>query len=218
MVEVVLVAAAVACLHSAHCLQLGQDVRQHARLHHQHKADGRLGRGHDFLQLVLDALVGEDGHAPGVARHGHECLRGDAEAQLGGEAHGAEDAQRVVAEGDVRVERCAYYPRLKVVEAVVVVDKRAKAVGVDAQGHGVDGEVAAGDVLVERAVLDDGVAAVAVVALAAGTHKLELGAVPGQAGGAEALEHRHFDMLSQRACRGACQVDARAHGHEVDVL
>ena len=107
---------------------------------------------------------------------------------------------------------------MQVGQSVVVVDKLAEAAGVDAQRHGIDGEVAAGDVLVQRSVLDDGVAAVAVIALAAGADKFQLGAVPGQAGGAEALEHRHFDMLSQRACRGACQVDARAHGHEVDVL
>ena len=80
MVKIVLVAASMARLHAAHRLQLGQDVWQHARLHHQFEAYRRLWRRHDFLQLVLDALAGEDAHAVGVACHSHQRLRRDAEA------------------------------------------------------------------------------------------------------------------------------------------
>ena len=83
--------------------------------------------------------------------------------QLRGEANGAEHAQGVVGESDVGVERRAYYPGLKVGDASEAVDEFAESCSVDTHRNGIDGEVAAGYIVVESAVLNNGIARIGAV-------------------------------------------------------
>jgi len=112
--------------------------------------------------------------ARGITAYGLKGFRLDVELQLGGKAHGAHHAQGVVGEGDVGVEGRADKAPADVVESAVEVDEIAEGSLVDAEGHGVDGEVAACDVFLKGATLDNGVAALAAVALAACAYEFQL--------------------------------------------
>ena len=160
----------------------------------------------------------EYGHTTGVAGHRLKCLGSDGELKLGGEAYRTEYAQRIVAEGDIRFEGGAYYAGFEIAHPVVAVYEFAEARAVEAYCHGVDGEVAPRYVLVQSSVFDHGVARVAVIALASGAYKLQLGSAPAKPCGAEAAEDRNLDFMPQRSADCAGQVDTRAYGDEVYVL
>ena len=132
---------------------------------------------------------------------------------------------RVVGEGDIGVERCAYYAVLEVVDAVEGVDQFAEACLVQAYRHGVDGEVAAVLVIFERAVLNHGLARTAVVALAACAHELHFGvvelylrrtevAVDGEMGAPAS----GLLVLAKCLLQRLCHLDATAHDHHIDVV
>lgn len=84
--------------------------------------------------------------------------------------HGAHHPQRVVTEGDVRIKRRADDAPLHVTDAVKRIEQLSIALLVQADGHCVDGEVAAFLVIIKRSVLHDGIAALALVGLAASAH------------------------------------------------
>ena len=174
MVEDVLVATAVDSFYALQGANLGQDELHEAALLHQLEAEGRLRREHNLVELGGDALSADNLDALGVAGDGLEGVVGDAEAQLAGEAHGAHHAQGVVAEGDVGVEGRAEDALIEVVDAAEGVHQLAIAVSIQTDGKGVDGEVAPPLVVLEGAVLNDGLAAVVAVALAAGADELQL--------------------------------------------
>ncbi len=137
--------------------------------------------------------------------------------QLCGETDGAHHPQGVVAEGDVGVERSADYSLAQVGHAVVAVDERAETRGIHAHGHGVDGEVAAGEIVVEGAVLHNGVTAFAVIALAARSHEFQFQRAAVQLGGAVVAVHRQVGAR-QSFGYSLGKLYAAAHGNEVDIL
>ena len=145
----------------------------------------------------------------------------DIEAQLRCKSDGAHHAQRVVAEGDVGVERCAYDAVVQVLDAAKGVNQIAIGVVVQRYCHGVDGEVAAILVVLQGAVFHNGFPAVKPVALPSGPHKLYLPVdvvvVIDKGGGAEVFEYRHFDAGIDGAGGSTCQVDAVPHAYDVDV-
>ena len=131
-----------------------------------------MGRHDDLVQLDHDALATHYLDALGHALQPFEGLVLNLEVQLGGEAYAAHHAQGVVAEGDVGVKGRGDDAVLKVGKAVKRVDQLAEAVMVQADGHRVDGEVAPVLVVLQRAVLHDGLARVMAVALTAGADEL----------------------------------------------
>src|SRR5690606_41219211 len=98
---------------------------------------------------------------------------GRVEAGRGGGARGAQDGEGVVVEGLAGVERRREAAGGEVGQPAERVDQLAEALGVEGDGEGVDGEVAPAEVVLERAVLDDGLAGVGPVALAARADELE---------------------------------------------
>ena len=87
--------------------------------------------------------------------------------------------------GDVDPGALLFLMDLKVGHAVERIQESAEIVLVEADGHGVDGEVAPVLVVLQSAVLNHGLAAVAVVRLAPRAHKLDLDAFVTDHGGAE---------------------------------
>ena len=220
---------AVARLYAAHGSQLGEDELQEAALLQQHETDGGHGREDNLVELVDDALAGNNLDA---LRHAAKALEGfllDLEVELRGKTHAAHHAQRVVGEGDVGIERRGNDAVLQVVEPVVHIHQTSVArlsVGVgrvvEADGEGVDGEVAPADVVLQRAVLHDGFARVVGVALAAGADKLHLGLLTGVAPfdlrRAEVAEDGERGASTETFLEGLGHFDAAAHHHDVDVL
>ncbi len=216
--EVVLVAVPFYNVDTFEPGEFGQYDLQQAAVVEQAPARRRTRRGHDFKKLVLDALAGEDLDTLRVAAQSLEGFRRQSEIELCGEADGAEHTQRVVAERYVGVERCADDAFAYVGQTVVKVDDLAEVVGVDADSHGVDGEVAAGYVFFERAVLDHRVARRTVVGLAACADEFQFEVAAAYLCGAVAAVD--IDMRAAAEASGDClrQVYARTDGHEVDVL
>ena len=216
VVEVVLVGVLPAPLDPLQGVQLGEDQRQQAGQLEQFEPDRRDGREHDLVEFGGDALARDDADARGVAADRLEGLLLNPEAQLRGEAHGAHHAQRIVREGDVGIARRADDAVLEVLHAAEGVDQLAEGRGVERPRHGVDREVAAPLVVLERAGLDLRLARVVRVGFAARPDELNLGAVArADHRRAEGLEDR--DLRVQLGGQRLGQLDAAADDHDVDV-
>ena len=176
VIEIVLVSLAVDHLNAFQQGELRQDILQQPTFVEQHKARRRPVSHHDLVQLIGDALHRHDLDAFGVAGNGVERLGLDIEMQLRGETDGTHHAQRVVRVGDIRIQRRPDGQLLKVAHAIEGIQESAEVVFVQTDGHGVDGEVATVLVVLKGAVFHHGLAAVAVVRLTAGAHKLNLNA------------------------------------------
>ena len=123
--------------------QLGQHQRREAGLDEQGQAAARVRRADQLDQLVADPLRGDDRDPVGHRGDGLDHLGRDGEAELGGEAGGAQHPQRVVGERVLRTAGRAEQPLGQVDDAAVrVLDAPPR----DPDRHRVDGEVPADQV------------------------------------------------------------------------
>ena len=100
--------SSVHCLHPLQSRHFGEDECQQAAPLQVDEPFRGDGRGHNLVQFVGYAFLGDDFDALLVAAERFERLIVDIEVQLCGKAYATHHAQGVVAEGDVRVKRCAY--------------------------------------------------------------------------------------------------------------
>ena len=142
----------------------------------------------------------------------------DLKVQLSGKADAAHHAQRIVGERHVRIQRSSYQPVLHIPHPVERVHQFAEALAVQTDGHGVDREVAALLVILQRAVLHDGLARIVAVALLASPHELHFLPVPVDLSGAEVAEHTHVRPTSHALCHSLSHGDAASDDHHIDVL
>lgn len=136
--------------------------------------------------------------------------------ELGREAHRPQHAQRVVGIGGVGVERSPYYSVGEIPDAPERVDQLAEAVGLEGEGHRVDREVPALLVVLERAVLDYGLAGFAAVGFAARADELNLVGTVAEHRSAEILEIGH--VAAGLRAKFEREVDSAALHHHVDVV
>ena len=142
MVEVVFMCTALACLHIVEHGELRKNQREQTRTVQVYESTAGLVGKDDLVEFLLDTLSADDFQPFSVARQCVEGLVFDVELQLCGESHTAHHAQRVVGEGNIRVEGRADNAVLQVSESVERIDKLTKTVSVEADGQRVDGEVA----------------------------------------------------------------------------
>ena len=225
MVEVVLVGASVACLHHVESREFGNDELQQSATLQLHESTTGLWGAHYLVEFVGNALAAHYLYAFGVASESLKRLVVDVEPQLGGEPYAAHHAQRIVREGDVGVERSAYYAVLKVVNAVEGVDQFAETVVIEAYSHSVDGEVAAVLVVFQGSVFDDRFARRAVIALASCAYKLHFGVVILHLRRAEVAIYSQMGapsarlrVLSQFVLQCCCHIDTASHHHYINVV
>ena len=128
--EIVFVSSPVHRLHPFEGCEFGKNEFEKSAFVEQDEPDRRFWRTHNLVQLIDDALLGDDVDALAVASNGIECLGEDVEIELGGKPHGAHHAQRVVAECDVGVERGADDSVVEVVDTTEWVDECSKRVGI----------------------------------------------------------------------------------------
>ena len=165
----------------------------------------------------MDALRRDDAQSFGVATDGSQAPFLNAEPQLGRKPNGAEHAQWVVAVCHVGIQGGANPFPVQVVDPAERVHQLAKRVGVQADGHGVDGEVPTVLVVFQRAIFDDGFSAASRVAFFPRPHEFHLVVARLEHGRAEVLED--VDLANAHGLGGGtCQFDAAAFGHDVDVL
>ena len=191
MKEIVLMGTSVANLHPFEGCQFREDDRQKTSSREFDETYAGLGRKHDFIQFVDDALLRDYLYAFGIAHEGLLRLVLNLEMELGGKAHTAHHAQGVVGEGDVWVERCGYETILHIQKSVEPVDELTEMCLVETYGKRIDGEIATVKVVLQGSVLHDGLAAVVGIAFATGTDKLyfQPPPTPSQGGG---MSHTSF--------------------------
>ena len=167
--------------------QLGQDDVGHAGVDHELQSAPGPGADEQALELGAHALGGDDLQAGGHLLHGGHDVHLDVEAELGGEAGGPHDAQGVVVEGLLGADGGAQDAGAQVGQAAAGVDELE--VG-QAQRHGVDGEVAAGEVPGEGVAIGHlGLARADLVGLGAVGGDLHDGGALARADGAEGPAH-----------------------------
>ena len=127
---------------------LGKDDVGHARVDEQLDSPARRRREHEPFELGPDPLGGDDREALGHLGHGGHDVLTDVEAQLRGEAGRAHDPQGVVVKGLDRRDGGSQNPADEVAEAAARVDQLELG---KPDGHGVDGEVAPGEVAFQSA-------------------------------------------------------------------
>ena len=127
--------------------QLGQEDVGQTRVDEERQPSPWPGREQQLGELLAHPLRRDDLERRGALRHRCAHRRRDVEAELGGEARRPHHPQRVVGEGLLGGGRRHQPPVDEVVEAAVHVDELEAR---QPDRHGVDGEVAAHEVALER--------------------------------------------------------------------
>jgi hypothetical protein len=123
-------------------------------------------------EFVMEAGAADGFEVAEITLKPGERLRFDLEAEAGGVAEAPEDAGGVVLEG-VFVED-ADQARVEVVPAADWIEEFAPLRAVEAESEGVDGEIAAEEVLVDRRAADGREGAGAGVGFGAGGHEVDV--------------------------------------------
>ncbi len=152
--------------HALHAGDFREEVGQHAAGIEQFEAAPRSAFGEDSHQFLAHALHRHFEDQRVIAPHGFEGDGVDGEAEPGGEAHSAQQAQVIFAEAGVGVADGAHHSASQVGLALHKIEY-ASGVGIEHQT--VDGEVAAQDIFARIAFEADmfGMAAVQVIVVAA---------------------------------------------------
>ncbi|MBI3970509.1 MAG: tetratricopeptide repeat protein [Chloroflexi bacterium] len=132
---------------STHRQQFGNGVRHQSEVGRQPQADRGLGNEQDLVELFGDALAADALEVGRSRLDGLARARVDREPKLGDKPHGAQQAERVLAEALGRVSDGTDYAALEVFSAAVRVVQLA---GEHVDRHHVDREVSARQVLLER--------------------------------------------------------------------
>ena len=150
---------------------------------------------------------------------------------MSGESHATHHAQRVVAERNIGIERRGHDAIFQIVEPSERIDELSQVAGVETDGKGVDGEIAAALIVVERAVFYNRLARIVGIALFACPHKFDFLFLPLHLAvirlhlvpplhlcRAEIAEHTAVCSLTECFGIGLCGFNARADHHHVDVF
>ena len=135
-----------------------------------------------------------------------------------GKPYAAHHAQRVVAERDVRIKRSTDGTFLQVIQTVERVYQFSEACLVQADCHGIDGEVSAVLVIFQRAVFHYRLAAVVAIRLLACTHKLHFRILELDLCRTEVLENRYMRTSSQLLSESLSHFNSASYHHYIYVL
>ena len=137
---------------------------------------------------------------------------------MGGESDAAHHAQWVIAECHVGVKRCGDDSILQVEQSIEAIYQLAVACAVEANGQCIDGEVASVEVVIQCAVLDDGLAAASGVAFASRPYELHLLSLVLELCRAKVAEHADVCSASQPCSQLLGHTYAGAYHQAIDVL
>ena len=218
MVKIVLVGASSPHFHTFQCRHLGHDQRKQSASGQFDESQAGHGRKHNLVQLVHNAFLADNGNALGIAFQGLLRLVLDTHPQLGGETDATHHAQRVVAEGYIGVKGCGDDAVLHISQPIKTVYQFAKTIAVETNRQGIDGKVATAKVVLQGAVLHNGLAAVVTVTFLACAYKLHLYAAILDLCCSEIAEHTYMRPLAQTPSQSLGHADARAYHQTIDVL
>ena len=189
------------------------DGAQHARVAEDPQDRGGPRFVEHALQLVAQPVALDGVQVGQVAVQRPLSRRFDAVAVAAGVPGGPQDASRVVAEAAV-VQR-AHQAAPQVRQAAELVLQVAPRLAAHLHGHGVDGEIAPGQVIENASRPDAGQRARMVVALGAGHRQVKRDAARPDLVGAEL--GRRDDLAAERSGQLASEVRAAGGAHQVDV-
>ena len=133
-----------------------------------------MRREHDLIEFDGDALTTDNLDTVGHALKAHKCFFLNLEIQLGGEADAAHHAQGVVGECHLRVKGRSNDAVLEVGNAVEGVNKLTETAAIQTDSHRINGKVASILVVLQRAILNNGLTRVVAVAFLASPDELDL--------------------------------------------
>ena len=204
-------------LHAAKPMDFGQYKFQQATALQQVEPHGRTWRSHDFIQFIHDTLLRDDGDTLLHAADSVESVGVDEEAQLGGETYATHHAERVVTEGDIRVERCTDNHVADILHASERVHQFSETLLVQTDGQSIDGEVTTVLIILQGAGLDNGFAGILPIRLFPGTDELHLHIAPFHLGGTEVLEDSQSAALPSLV-ESLRHLDAATDHHHVNIV
>ena len=114
----------------------------------EHPGPSRPGRAQNFLQLSPHPLMGERSGQPRTPPDAPRRVGLELKAQLGGKAHPAEHPQGVLGKALFRLPHAPDELPPQILPSAEGIDHRP----IRGQGHGVDGKIPPGQVLLQRGV------------------------------------------------------------------
>lgn len=172
MEEIILVSFTVDSIDSPEGVDLGHDAFENAAFLKELETDRWATRAHDLSEFVIDTFLRDNVDTHGISPYTLESSGKDGEFELSRESHRPHHAQRIVGKRDIRIERRTDDAGIKIRNTMERVDEFAKSLLVKADSHGIYGEVTSFLVVVESAILHNGVAGVAVITLAAANSQI----------------------------------------------
>ena len=197
VVEIVLVCTVVTAFDTSHGCKLGQNQFQQSTAFQFDKTYTGHGCKHNLVQFVHDTLLRYYPYTLRVTAQGFLCLVLDTEIKLCCKAYAAHHAQGVVAERDIGVQWSRNQAVLHVIKTAETVYQLAEMRLVKLYGKCIDGKIAAVQVVCQCSVLDNRLAAVALIAFTPRTYELDLLAFPFHLGRTEIAEYRNVCSPAQ---------------------
>ena len=231
VVEVVFVFAPIAFFHYVERHHFGQDDLEQTAAIQVNESARRVGRQHDFVELIDDSLSGNDLDAFFVAFERLEGLFLNLEIKLSGKSHAAHHTEWVVAERDVGIQRRGHDAIFQIVDSAEWINEFAEPVRVETDRQRIDGKVAAALVVLQCTVFDNRFARIVRVTLLSRSHEFNFLFVPfGLAVFAhhfvtpfhlrspKVAEHAAMGSLAQGLGIGFSGLDARTDHHHINVF
>ena len=137
---------------------------------------------------------------------------------MGGKTHTTHHAERVITEGDIRIQWSTYGTLLQVIKAVKRIYQLAIATRIQADGQSIDGEVPPILVILQRAVFHHRLARIVRIRLLAGSDKFHFPVVVFHLCRPEVLEYGHMCSTAQPFAQGLRHGNAATYHHHINVL
>ena len=198
--------------------QLREDELQQSGTVQVYQPFGRDGRQQYLVQLICNALPGYDRDALLVAAQRLEGVIVDIEIQLGGKADATHHTQGIVTEGNVRIERRADVFFTHVLHSSERIHQLSITLPVEADRQGIDSEVPAVLVVLQRTVFHNRLARIVRVGLLAGAHKLHFRTMILQLRRTEILENRKVCTTPQAFGKRLRHCNAAAHHYHINIF
>ena len=212
----------VLLIHDVEGREFGQNDLEQARALQILETDTGVRGHHDLVQFVLDALAADNLDTIRHPLQRLESLILYLEVQLGGKADAAHHPQGIVAESYAWLQRRSDDAVLEVSQPIKRINEFAESAMVQADSHRIDREVATVLIVLQRAVLHDGLSGVVTITLLAGSNELHLillAFLPElHLGRAEVPKDAQMGLAPHHTLQFLGQTDAAAHDHHVDII
>ena len=222
MIEIILMLTTVLLLYNVECGKLRQYYLQQSAALQVFKTNAWVRSHNNLVQLVLYTLAAHNFYTVG---HALQCIKRFLfylKVKLCGKAYASHHAQRVVAKGNTRLQRCGNYTILKVSQPVKRIHQLTESCFVQTYCHGVDGKVTTILIVLQCTILYYRFARVVTVALFPGSNKLHFVFHAFLAEfylcSTEVLKHRQVSLLSHQTFQFFGYLNSATYNYNIYVV